>query len=504
MHHPTTLTHHVPNAFSAIRTPLSFAESQQDSSQSITYGAELGFDEPLENPPHILITGRTGGGKGVKMASLIADGYRLGYKVVIFNLIEPEAIHYKYPPRGWFKKAAIKQGVIPHGINNLVIYQPAFQYSGSKLPAKLPDWFRLFSIPIDDFPIASAENVSVMADRKSTPITYGVINDMLETMKQAIDGSPFQENTIAEMFYRANKILEQGHEDLGVKWQVGDSRSKTTLMSILYRMIKPRMFCHPSCDISMSNDAFAEIMSNPDEMSVFNLTFLPTPQNNPSYIRFYVMWTMQKIMHYLNEHSDTAPNMIVCIPEAQSILADEKGSSPSAFAVQVQMKNFVKEVRKKGVSLIVDSQDPNDLIQSFVKQCTLLMFRGTPVNEKLLDGVGLPRTIDEMANLTYDIKDLITSPRDGVFQYISSDDYRLRHVRIPPFDTMGRRTPTNAVGMDKVELMENQALWIPTAPYIQEIEEEARIHGAWVQRRIEEEAAEEAEQKAEQKAMGGW
>ena len=295
------------------------------------YGAELGKETALENPPHILITGRTGGGKGVEMASKVADAYRLGYKVVVFNLIEPEAIHYKYPARGWFAKAAIRQGVQPKGIDNLKIYLPAFQYAGSKLPAKIPDWFRLFSIPIDDFPIANAENVSVMADRKSTPITYGVINDMLETMKQAIDGSPYPENTVAEMFYRANKILEQGHEDLGVKWQVGDSRSKTTLMSILYRMIKPRMFCHPSCDIAMSNDAFAKIMSDPQEMSVFTLTFLPTPQNNPAYIRFYTMWILQKIMHYLGEHSDTAPNMVICIPEAQSILADEKGSTPSAF-----------------------------------------------------------------------------------------------------------------------------------------------------------------------------
>lgn len=493
---PTTLTRHVPNVFSSITKPLSFIESRQERSQNITYGAELGREKALDNPPHILITGRTGGGKGVKMASLIADGYRLGYKVVVFNLIEPEAIHYKYPPRGWFAKAGLKQGVQPKGIDNLVIYQPAFQYAGSKLPVKMPDWFRLFSIPIDDFPIANAENVSVMADRKSTPITYGVINDMLETMKQAIDGSPYAENTVAEMFYRANKILEQGHEDLGVKWQVGDSRSKTTLMSILYRMIKPRMFCHPSCDIAMSNDAFAKIMSDSREMSIFNLTFLPTPQNNPAYIRFYTMWILQKIMHYLGEHSDTAPNMIIGIPEAQSVLADEKGSSPSAYAVQVQMKNFVKEVRKKGVSLIVDSQDPNDLIQSFVKQCTLLMFRGTPINEKLLDGVGLPRTIEEMANLTYDIKDLITSPRDGVFQYISSDDYMMRHVRMPPFDTMGRRTPTNLIGMDKIELMENPALWLPTAPYLNEIEREARLHGRWVQSQIEAD-------KAERDEMGG-
>ena len=157
---PTTLTRHVPNAFSSIRKPRSFIESRQESSQSITYGAELGRDKALDNPPHIMITGRTGGGKGVKMASLIADGYRLGYKVVVFNLIEPEAIHYKYPPRGWFAKAGIKQGVQPKGIDNLVIYQPAFQYAGSKLPVKMPDWFRLFSIPIDDFPIANAENVS--------------------------------------------------------------------------------------------------------------------------------------------------------------------------------------------------------------------------------------------------------------------------------------------------------------------------------------------------------
>jgi len=155
------------------------------------------------------------------------------------------------------------------------------------------------------------------------------------------------------------------------------------------------------------------------------------------------------------------------------------------------MKNFVKEVRKKGVSLITDTQDPNGLIQSFVKQCTLLMFRGTPVNEKLLDGVGIPRTIEEMANLTYDIKDLITSPHDGVFQYISSADYKVRHTRLPPFDTMGRRTPTNAIGMDKVELMEDTSLWRETAPYIEEIEEEAQRHGVEVQARIDEEQAEQ-------------
>ena len=489
----TTLTKYVENDFSSITKPVSFIETRSENSHSITYGAELGWKEPLHNPPHLLITGRTGGGKGVKMASLIADGYRLGYKVVVFNLIEPEAIHYKYPPRGWFAKAAIKQGVHLKGIDNIVMYQPAFQYSGSKLPAKIPDWFKLFSIPIDDFPILNAENVSVMADRKSTPITYGVINDMLESMQQAIDRSPYPENTVAEMFYRANKILEEGHEDLGVKWQVGDARSKTTLMSILYRMIKPRMFCHPSCDISMSNDVFAKIMSNPQELTVFNLTFLPTPQNNPAYTRFYTLWVLQKIMHYLDEHRKTAPNMIVCIPEAQNIIADEKGSSPSAFTVQVQMTRFVKEIRKIGVSLIVDSQDPNDLIQSFVRQCTLLMFRGTPVNEKLLDGVGLPRTIDEMANLTYDLKDLITSPQDGVFQYIPSTDYQMCHVRLPPFDTMGRRTPTNLIGMDKVEYMENTALWLPTAPYLQEIEREARLHGRWVQSQIE---ADKAEQEA--------
>jgi hypothetical protein len=484
------LSHHVKTPFSAICKTKSFVESREDSHSMIHYGAELGKDVALENPPHILITGRTGGGKGVKGAGAVADAYRLGYKVVVINLIEPEAIHYKYPARGWFAKAAISQGVQPAGIDGVRIWQPAFQYAGSKLPEKIPDWFELFSIPIDDFPIISSENVAVMADRRSTPIVGGVINDMLEAMRDAVPESPYDENTVAEMFYQANKILEDGHEDLGVKWQVGDSRSKTTLMSILYRMIKPRMFCHPSCDIAMTDDAFAKIMSDTEELTVFNFTFLPTPQNNPAYSRFYTMWVLQKIMHYVDVHGDVAPNMVIYIPEAQSILADEKGVSASAFAVQVQMKNFVKEVRKKGVSLITDTQDPTGLIQSFVKQCTLLMFKGTPVNEKLLDGVGLPRTIDEMANLSYDIKDLITSPRDGVFQYISTTDYRVRHTRLPPFDTMGRRTPTNAIGMDKVELMEDASLWRETAPYIDEIEEEAMRHGAWVQSRIDELAAE--------------
>jgi hypothetical protein len=121
------------------------------------------------------------------------------------------------------------------------------------------------------------------------------------------------------------------------------------------------------------------------------------------------------------------------------------------------------------------------------------MFKGVHVNEKLLGAAKLPPTIDEIANLGYDIRDLVTSPRDGVFQYISSDDYKVRHVRLPPFDTMGVRSATNAVGMDKVALMENPALWLPTAPHIQRIESEAQQHGRWVQAKIEAEAAEKAE-----------
>ena len=492
----TTLSRSVPNAFSAIHKTRSIVDSQQESDRTITYGAELGRDEPLNNPRHKLICGHTGGGKGVKGASLVADAYRLGFKVFVLNLIEPEAIHYKFPPRGWFAKAGIKQGVQPHGIDNLIVYQPAFQYAGSRLPKKLPDWFKLFSIPINDFPILNSENVSMMADRKATPIIDSILNDMLEAMKGETEGSPYQENTVAEMFYYANKTLEEGHEDLGITWKVGDKRSETTLTSILYRMVKPRMFCPHSNEIAMTNDAFAKIAGNPDEMSVINLTFLPTPQNNPAYIRFYTMWLLQKILHYVKEYSTTAPRMVIYIPEGQTILADEKGTTASALAVQMQMVNFVKLVRKLGIVLIVDTQDPNDLIQSLVRQCELLMFKGTHVNEKLLGAAKLPPSIDEIVDLGYSIRDLVTSPRDGVFQYISSDNInQIRHVRLPPFDTMGVRSATNAVGMDKVALMGNPALWLPTAPYLQEIEREARQHGRWVQAKIEAEAAEKAEQE---------
>lgn len=496
----TTLSRSVPTAYSALHITRSIAESQQESDHTITYGAELGKDTPLTNLRHIMLCGHTGGGKGVKGASLVADAHRLGFKVFVINLIEPEAIHYKFPPRGWFAKAGIRQGVQPKGIDNLIIYQPAFRYAGSRLPEKLPDWFKLFSIPINDFPILNSENVSMMADRKATPIIDSILNDMLEAMKDQIGESPYPENTVAEMFYYAHKTLEDGHEDLGIKWKVGDKRSETTLTSILYRMVKPRMFCPHSDEIAMTNDAFAEIASNTDELSVLNFTFLPTPQNNPAYIRFYSMWLLQKIMHYVKEHSTTAPRMVIYIPEGQTILADEKGTTASALAVQMQMVTFVKLVRKLGIALIVDTQDPNDLIQPLVRQCELLMFKGTTVNEKLLGAAKLPPTIDEIANLAYDIKDLVTSPRDGVFQYISSSDYRLRHTRLPPFDTMGVRSATNAVGMDKVALMENPALWLQTAPHIQRIEREAQKHGRWVQAQIEAEAAE----KAEQEEMGGW
>ena len=486
----TTLSRSVPTAYSALHRTRSIAESQQESDHRIIYGAELGEDAPLINLRHLMICGHTGSGKGVLGSSRVADAYRLGFKVFILNLSEPEAIHHKYPSRGWFAKAAIRQGVQPKGIDNLVIYQPAFQYAGSTLPKKIPDWFRLFSIPINDFPVLNSENVSMMADRKATPIIDSIFDDMLEAMNP--------EDTVAEMFYFANKALEEGYEDLGIKWRVGDKRSEITLNSILYRIVKPRMLCPISDEIAMTNDAFAKIAGNPDEVSVFNYTFLPSPQNNPRYARFYTIWLLQKILNYLKEYSTTAPRTLIYIPEGQIILADEKGTTASALVVQMQLVNLVKLGRKLGVTLVVDTQDPNDLVQSLVKQCELLMFKGTHVNEKLLGAAKLPPSIDEIIDLGYTIRDLVTSPRDGVFQYVSSDAInQVRHVRLPPFDTMGVRSATNAVGMDKVALMENPALWLPTAPHIQRIEREAQKHGRWVQAQIEAE-------KAEQEEMGGW
>ena len=488
----TTLSRSVPNAFSALHLTRSIVESQQESDHNITYGAELGEDVALTNLRHLMPCGHTGSGKGVFGASRVADAHRLGFKVFVLNLIEPEAIHYKYPSRGGFAKAAIRQGVQPKGIDNLTIYQPAFQYAGSTLPKKLPDWFKLFSIPINDFPVLNSESVSMMADRKATPIIDSIFDDMLEAMDP--------EDTVAEMFYFTNKALEEGYKDLGIEWKIADKRSETTLKSILYRTVKPRMLCPTSDEIAMTNDAFAKIAGNPDEVSVFNYTFLPTPQNNPRYVRFYTMWLLQKILNYLKEYGTTAPRIMVYIPEGQTILADEKGTTASSLVVQMQLVALVKLRRKLGLTMVIDTQDPNDLVQSLVMQCELLMFKGVHVNEKLLGAAKLPPTINEIENLGYDIKDLVTSPRDGVFQYISSDDYNVRHVRLPPFDTMGVRSATNAVGMDKVALMENPALWLPTAPHIQRIEREAQQHGRWVQAKIEAEAAE----KAEQKEMGGW
>jgi hypothetical protein len=204
-------------------------------------------------------------------------------------------------------------------------------------------------------------------------------------------------------------------------------------------------------------------------VSVFNYTFLPTPQNNPRYVRFYTMWLLQKILNYLKEYGTTAPRIMVYIPEGQTILADEKGTTASSLVVQMQLVALVKLRRKLGLTMVIDTQDPNDLVQSLVMQCELLMFKGVHVNEKLLG---------------------------AAIQYISSDDYNVRHVRLPPFDTMGVRSATNAVGMDKVALMENPTLWLPTAPHIQRIEREAQQHGRRVQAKIEAEAAEKAQEEA--------
>jgi len=366
--------------------------------------------------PHLIIPGMTRTGKTLLTSSIIEEQYG---EMKIIHLHNPDVIEggfKRFPAHGLFAEILKKQGIEPIGFDTKV-YCPV---DINRLPSQLPDFFELYSIPVDDYPNLWGENLSILGNAQTSTTVKSAFDVALQKTQNT------RQPTFASFFMEIQRVLKYGFEtEIGATFRIADARSKQTIDRTLHKLAVASTISSGDCELAMTNDRFIKILDNISEISVFCQTFLPAYWVDPTIKRFHVMYILEKIMKLADEVKH--PILIVC-NELHNLATDPAGTQDmSARAVSSQITNLVKTIRKFNVRFVADSQTYSELNPWLVKECDVVSFLNYG-DYKLRERADDPNKVDGI------LRSLHPDHKHGVYRYYHFGMDDVFSVQLPRSD----------------------------------------------------------------------
>lgn len=346
------------------------------------------------------------------------------------------------------------------------IYKPLTQ----DLNPTQPEPVQPFTIPIKTLSEDSLKALLGDVSQSHEALFNAMINDI-----QDMD-SP----NVAELLKLSEELPDQDYieSSSGIKISSPTKRGKRPIQHSLIELADHRLVTSKNSPLSL--DLYREL-NNEDRRMI-----LETAQVQSDKItKFTVVHVLQRILELLKQ-GEVEPYLAIFIREGHKLLKDENGNGGSSEAFREIIEEFLKESRQVGVSVFIDTQNPEELSDIARSQLNYL-FTG-----RLNTAKGIQTVLDERTREQFSKQDKerIKGLEDHYF-YLWTPETLVKNFKSYP--TRARhREPGENFRQEWLKLDGELRNWDREVKQVrEEIQESVQEHNERIEEKIEEQESDE-------------
>ena len=310
------------------------------------------------NWTHCGIFGTTNTGKSTVSELICELMYHKGYKIIdLANDRTLEACGFMRPTRKAvfrnFMKNNLPKDQQPKAIP-LNIYHPLV----TTIPKRLPPCFNLYTLPLDFF---SYENILriITNDSMSDP-SYVSLSEEIDSISKS-DSFP----AISSKIYGTlnKKILKTKGMNVDLFFPYDSTMSGMSASRPLIKAKSLGLFSSNDFDQTLSDKRILEMLKDRKHITAFSNRFM-----NQKFKNFKLAQNLYILMKIRDLAKKSGGNILVYIREARTLFPNRKKGDKASKVLCDEAEDMIKECRKSGVKLLLDTQEPDDLQDGVISQ----------------------------------------------------------------------------------------------------------------------------------------
>jgi DNA-binding MarR family transcriptional regulator len=236
----------------------------------------------------------------------------------------------------------------------------------STLPKKLPPNFRLYTLPIDFF--AYEEVLRVITNDS---ISDSAMISLIQHIEKITDTDSFSIIPAKIMESVEQKTLKtRGFQDVPVYFFFDSSQSASSANRPLLKVKNLGIFSSRNFPYVLDDSVIRESLKDSSKVTVFSTRFID--QRHFKIKLAINMYILMKLRDLNKGTGDT----VVYIREARELFPNQKTNDRSLKVLGEQAESMAKDVRKAGITMLLDTQSPSDLPDGVLDQIsTKYIFR---------------------------------------------------------------------------------------------------------------------------------
>jgi len=301
---------------------------------------------------HTGILGKSGYGKGTCGQTLCEQAHIKGHKVLVWDMFRAENVFYGMPEDNQeMLRRIYATGRKPRGFKTEILC-PIFAKGKDQQEYKMPENWTPVKISYGN--LTTSELKYLMGDTSSKA----------EQILDAIDFSQFK--TLADLQVKFLQ-LQSGDDQLlvispnGDTADIGDKRIYRTINRAIGSLIKKNIVCSTLPEGFEFID-IKKIQENSDVITAITGRFSGNVEN---FLTFFFNVMSQLIYSRQKDSGKYAP-MTIYIPEVSNIA----GATEHDTAVRNLLRFILQEARDSGISVLIDTQKPQNIDASVKAQIT--------------------------------------------------------------------------------------------------------------------------------------
>lgn len=314
---------------------------------------------------HIGIFGTTGVGKST-LGELICEIEQRNNKMKIIDLQNNkylEVCSFMTPTRNkMFRKNMKKHGIKPSGFKTDV-FHPIVK----GLPSKLPEIIKMYTLPVDFF--AYEEVLRVLTNDTLGDAAYVGLTQEVEKLKKG-DSFPALPAKILEGLDK--KILKtNGLGNVPMFFHFDSASSASSANRPLLKVKNVGVFSSADHKYCFSDKSMINLLKDKETITGFSTRWIDSRHKKIKLaINLYLLMKIRDLS------KKSGGNIIVYVREARELFPNSRTTDKALKVLGEIAEDMIKDCRKAGIHLILDTQTPWDLPDGVLDQLSLkFLFR---------------------------------------------------------------------------------------------------------------------------------
>lgn len=313
------------------------------------------------------IFGTTGVGKST-LGEFICEIMNLNKNMKIIDLQNNkylEACSFMRPTHNKRFRAVLMNANLM--INNNILKPRGFQTEifhpiSINLPPKLPEAIKLYTLPMQFF--AYEDVLRVLTGDSLTDAAYVSLSQELEKLKKT-DSFPALPSKIVESVEK--KFLRtQGLGEVPMYFYFDSSIVASSANRPILRAKNVGIFSSEDYEYCITEDRLRGVLRDKKTITAFSTRWV-----DQKYKKIKLAINLYLLMKIRDLAKNVGGNIVVYIREARELFPNQRNSDKSMKVLAELAEDMIKDCRKAGVHLLLDTQSPWDLPEGVLDQITL-------------------------------------------------------------------------------------------------------------------------------------